>query len=127
MSARLLVTAHALFTFAMCGFMLAVQTVIYPQFRSVDPANFVSYAGDHAGRIGLGLVVLAPAEVLLALWLFLDTPDPLWRPVVFLSGALLAAGWIATAVWFAPLHGRFQQGTTPTASNSSSPRTGCGP
>lgn len=113
MSARLLVTAHAVFTLAMGGFMLAVQLVIYPQFRSVDPANFVSYASEHAGRIGLGLVLLAPAEVLFALWLFVATPAPLSRPVVFVSGALLAAGWISTAIWFGPLHGRLQQGYDP--------------
>lgn len=109
MSARLLVIAHTFFTVAMCGFMLAVQTVIYPQFRTVDPADFTAYATDHAARIVNGLVLLAPAEVVLALWLFVDTPDALRRPVVFAAGALLGAGWIATAAWYAPLHGRLQE------------------
>lgn len=102
--------AHAGFTLAMFGFMLGVQLVIYPQFRSVTPENFASYAGDHAGRIVTGLALLAPFEVALALWLFLDTPPSLNRSLVFASGALLAIGWVATAAWFAPLHGRFQQG-----------------
>lgn len=110
MSGRLLVIAHAGFTLAMFGFMVAVQLVIYPQFRSVTPENFAAYAGDHAGRIVTGLALLAPFEVILALWLFLDTPATISRALVFAAGALLAIGWVATGAWFAPLHGRFQHG-----------------
>ncbi len=92
----------------MFGLMWAVQIVVYPQFRSVAPAEFASYAADHSGRITLALALLAPAEIVLAGWLFLDTPSGLHRGVVFLSGALLAAGWLATALFFGPLHGKFQ-------------------
>jgi len=113
MSGRLLVLAHAVFTVAMFGFMLAVQLVIYPQFRSTTPDNFASYAADHAGRIVTGLALLAPLEVILALWLFLDTPAALNRSAVFIAGLLLAIAWIATGAWFAPLHGDFQQGYDP--------------
>ena len=92
----------------MFGLMWAVQIVVYPQFRSVAPADFAAYAADHGTRISLALALLAPAEIVLAAWLFLDTPPGLSRMVVFVSGALLAAGWIATAVFFGPLHGKFQ-------------------
>jgi len=105
---RTVVVGHAAFTLAMFGLMWAVQIVVYPQFRSVAPADFAAYAADHGTRISLALALLAPAEIVLAAWLFLDTPPGLSRMVVFVSGALLAAGWIATAVFFGPLHGKFQ-------------------
>jgi len=92
----------------MTGFLLAVQLVIYPQFRSVDEASFPAYAADHASRIVVGLAVLAPAEVLLALWLFVDAPAGLSRSLVFLAGLLLAGAWVSTGLWYAPLHGRLQ-------------------
>jgi len=117
MSDRLLVLAHAGFTLAMTGFLLAVQLVVYPQFRSVDEASFPPYAADHAGRIVVGLAVLAPAEVLLALWLFVDTPAGLSRGVVFLAGLLLAVAWVATGLWYAPLHGRLQESWDPEQIN----------
>jgi len=104
---RALIVGHTAFTLAMFGLMWAVQVVIYPQFRSVAPANFAAYAADHSTRITMALAVLAPAEVVFAGLLWLNTPEGLNRTVVFLSGALLAAGWISTAVWFGPFHGRF--------------------
>lgn len=91
----------------MFGLMWAVQIVVYPQFRSVAPAEFATYAADHGTRITVALALLAPAEILFAAWLFLDTPTGLSRAAVFLSGALLAAGWISTALFFGPLHGKF--------------------
>ena len=105
---RSVVVGHTAFTVAMFGLMWAVQIVVYPQFRSVAPAEFATYAADHGARITTALALLAPAEIVFAGWLFLDTPAGLSRSAVFISGALLAAGWIATAFFFAPLHGKFQ-------------------
>lgn len=105
---RTVVVGHALFTVAMFGLMWTVQTVVYPQFRSVPAADFASYAADHNQRIVTALLLLAPAEVIFAAWLWLDTPAPINRGIVFLAGALLAAGWIATALYYGPLHGKFQ-------------------
>jgi len=105
---RTVVVGHTLFTIAMFGLMWAVQTVIYPQFRSVPVGDFASYAAEHNTRIVTALVLLAPAEIVFAAWLWLDTPAGLNRTVVFLSGALLAVGWVSTALWFGPFHGRFQ-------------------
>lgn len=105
---RSLVVGHTAFTLAMFGLMWTVQVVIYPQFRSVAPAQFASYAADHSARIITALALLAPAEIVLAGWLLVDTPPGLSRGAVFISGALLASGWMATAFFFAPLHGKFQ-------------------
>lgn len=105
---RAIVVGHTVFTLAMFGLMWAVQIVVYPQFRNVAPDDFVGYATAHSSRIVVALVLLAPAEIAFALWLWLDTPDALSRTVVFLSGALLALGWLSTALWFGPLHGKFQ-------------------
>jgi len=104
---RVSLVGHAAFTFAMFGLMWAVQIIIYPQFRSVTPADFASYAADHSTRITTALALLAPAEIIFAAWLWLDTPSGVSRSATFVSGAFLAAGWVATAVWFAPLHGKF--------------------
>lgn len=106
--ARTVVVGHGVFTLVMFGLMLAVQFVIYPQFRSVAPAEFSSYAADHATRIVTALALVAPLEIVFAGWLFLDTPEALSRPATFVSGALLAIGWVATALWYAPLHGKLQ-------------------
>ena len=76
----------------MFGLMWAVQIVVYPQFRSVAPAEFANYAADHGARITTALALLAPAEIVFAGWLFLDTPAGLSRSAVFVSGTLLAAG-----------------------------------
>ncbi len=105
---RAAVLGHGAFTLAMCGVMLAVQLVIYPQFRSVDPAGFSTYAADHATRIVTALALVAPLEIIFAAWIWLDPVDGIGRTSTFISGALLVVGWVATALWYAPLHGRFQ-------------------
>jgi len=87
---RSVVVGHTAFTVAMFGLMWAVQIVVYPQFRSVAPAEFATYAADHGARITTALALLAPAEIVFAGWLFLDTPAGLSRSAVFISGALLA-------------------------------------
>jgi len=102
-----IIVGHTVFTLAMFGLMWAVQIVIYPQFKSVAPADFATYAADHSSRITVALALLAPAEIVFAAWLWLDTPAGLSRAAVFASGALLAVGWISTAIWFGPLHDKF--------------------
>ena len=99
---------HTVFTLAMFGLMWAVQVVVYPQFRNVAPADFADYAGVHGTRITMALALLAPAEIIFAAWLWLDTPAGISRTATFVAGALLAIGWISTALWFGPLHGKFQ-------------------
>lgn len=105
---RSIVVGHTIFTLAMFGLMWAVQIVVYPQFRSVEPAEFASYVADHGNRITMALALLAPAEIIFAGWLWLDPPAGINRTIVFLSGLLLTIGWISTALWYAPLHSRLQ-------------------
>ena len=105
---RSIVLAHAAFTLAMCGVMCAVQLVVYPQFRSVDPTGFADYVAAHSGRIVTALALFAPLEVMLAAWLWFDPADGLNRSLVFVAGALLAVAWVATGAFYAPLHGRLQ-------------------
>lgn len=105
---ELLLSVHAGVTLAMVGVIWAVQLTIYPQFRSVSPADFGAYVEAHSRRIVSALAVFAPAEMLTALLVFLLAPGDVGRALAFGAGALLAAAWISTALWYAPLHGRLQ-------------------
>jgi hypothetical protein len=103
---RQLALLHLAFTLAMVGLMSTVQFVIYPQYRGVPSELFSDYVASHGNRIVIPLALFAPAEVLLALLLWLRAPDGTTKVVLFLAGALLALGWITTIVWYGPLHGR---------------------
>lgn len=104
------VIGHAAFTLAMVGLMATVQLVIYPQFRNVDAEALPKYAADHSKRIVTALTLFAPAEVILAAWIFVDSANGISRGATFVSGALLAAAWVLTAVWYGPLHGYLVSG-----------------
>jgi len=101
-----LALAHLVFTMAMVGLMTTVQMVIYPAFRNVPEPNFIEYVESHGHKIQQPLALFGPAEVVLALFLWLNAPSGLPQVVAFVSGALLAAGWIATMLWYGPFHGR---------------------
>lgn len=90
----------------MVGLMTTVQLVVYPQYRVVAETEFASYVANHGQLIGIPLVLFAPAEVALALFVWLRAPSERLKQVAFISGALLAAAWVATMLWFGPLHGR---------------------
>ncbi len=97
---------HLAFTLAMVGLMTTVQLVVYPQYHFVAETDFSAYVSNHGQRIGIPLVLFAPAEVLLALGLWLAAPAGSVKRLAFASGAILAAAWIITIVWFAPQHGQ---------------------
>lgn len=101
-----LALAHLVFTLAMVGVMTAVQLVIYPAFRDVTEADFASYVTTHGQNIVRPLALFAPAEVVLALLLWLSAPSGTVKTVAFISGLLLAVAWLATAGWYGPFHGR---------------------
>jgi hypothetical protein len=105
---RLLLVSHAGFTLVMVGIMWAVQLAIYPQFRSVPAADFVPYITSHSTRIVAVLAPFAPFELLLALLLWVVRPDGTSGTVAFISGLLLAIAWIATGLYYAPIHGELQ-------------------
>lgn len=106
MDFRRLVLLHMAFTLAMVGLMSAVQLVIYPQFRDVAEVGFSEYVTSHGQNIMRPLVLFAPAEVLLALVIWLKAPPGTTKNVAFISGLLLAIAWVLTALWYGPLHGR---------------------
>lgn len=106
MDVERLARLHLAFTLAMVGLMTTVQLVVYPQYRIVAEAEFASYVANHGQLIGIPLVLFAPAEVVLALLVWLRAPTGRLKTVAFVSGALLAAAWVATILWFGPLHGR---------------------
>ncbi len=106
MTVRRLSLLHLAATLAMIGVMTTVQLVVYPQYDQVAIADFSDYVRNHGQRIGWPLALFAPAEVLLALLLWLRLPAGSAKTVAFGSGALLALAWVTTMAWFAPLHGR---------------------
>lgn len=113
MSDRLLLITHAGVTMAMVGVMWSVQLVVYPQFRVVPAGDFGRYAAAHSRRIVGVLALFAPLELLLALALWVVRPGEVSGAAALVSGLLLAAAWVATGLWFAPLHGRLQAGHDP--------------
>lgn len=107
---NVVVISHAAVTLAMTALMIYVQVELYPGFRDVPATTFETFAADHATSMVRRLALIAPAEIILAAAIFLRPADGLNRSALFVAGLLLAIGWVATAAWFAPLHGRLQQG-----------------
>lgn len=97
---------HLVFTLAMVGFMTTIQFVVYPQFRKVAELEFVDYVSSHGRSVGIPLLLFAPAEVLLALGLWLRAPDGATKTIALVAGLILATAWVATVIWYGPLHGR---------------------
>lgn len=92
-------------TWAMVGVIWLIQILVYPQLADVPRDAFPAFEQRHQQRVLRALAVFAPLEVVSALWLFLDPgPVPRWMP--FVGGIILAAIWISTALFYAPIHGR---------------------
>lgn len=106
MSLYRLAVAHLAFTAAMAGVIAVVQLVVYPQYDLVPAEVFSEYVANHGVRIGFPLGMFAPAEVLLALLVWLRLPTGSTKTLALVSGVLLVAIWVTTMVWFGPLHGR---------------------
>ena len=96
-------------TWAMVGVIWLIQILVYPQLADVPRDAFPAFEQCHQQRVLRALAVFAPLEVVSALWLFLDPgPIPRWMP--FVGGFILAAVWISTALFYAPIHGRLVSG-----------------
>jgi hypothetical protein len=104
--------AHLAATWAMVGFAWTIQLVQYPQMALVPPAAFPAFEASHQRRVVAVLALLAPAEVVTAAVVAL-TVDDLSPALTVGSGALLAAIWVATGAWYAPIHGRLLAGFDP--------------
>ncbi|MEO6572049.1 MAG: hypothetical protein ABIO83_10950 [Ilumatobacteraceae bacterium] len=99
------ILVHAAATWAMVGFIWTIQLVQYPLMAEVGPENFAAYVEGHQRRVVVVLGVFAVVEAVSAAvvgWASDAVPTWLWLG----AGTLLAAIWIATGAFFAPLHGR---------------------
>jgi hypothetical protein len=102
-----IVLTHLAFTAAMVGFAWTIQVVVYPALGEVPTDRFVESERLHQHRVLRVLAAFAPLEVVTAAALAVIRPDD-W--LVWVGGGLLAAIWVSTAVFFAPLHGRLTAG-----------------
>jgi hypothetical protein len=103
---------HAAATWAMVGFIWTIQVLVYPTMGRVPVSAFAAYEQFHQRRVVAVLAPFAVTEVIAAAALaFVDTgvPTQLWLT----GGALLAALWISTGAFYAPLHGRLAAGFEP--------------
>jgi len=101
--------AHLAATGAMVGFIWTIQLLSYPMMAAVPEDGFVSYESAHQRRVTTVLAALAPAELVTAVGVALVASEvPTW--LTFGAGTTLAAIWVATGVYYAPLHGRLADG-----------------
>lgn len=106
----LVLIAHAAATWAMVGLIWFVQVVHYPLFASVGETGFVRYENAHTRRTSFVVGVFMPLEAITAVWLVFAAPDGVSTSLVVAGLILLAALWVSTAFWQAPLHGRLSAG-----------------
>lgn len=103
------VLVHAAATWAMVGFIWTIQVLQYPLMAAVPAEGFAGFERAHRIRVTVVIAVFGPLEVVTAAWLAAapgDVPAGLTVP----AGVLLAAIWVATALHYAPLHGRLADG-----------------
>lgn len=94
----------------MVGLIWFVQLVHYPLFAAVGDQQFVQYESRHTRRTTWVVGALMPVEAVTAAWLVLDLPDGVGRGLAIGGLALVAALWLSTALWQAPMHGRLSAG-----------------
>ena len=99
-------------TAMMVGFIWTIQLLSYPMMAAVPADAFPAYEAAHTRRVTQTLAVIAPLEVVAAggVALFVDAV-PTWLSVG--AGALLAAIWVSTGLYYAPIHGRLATGFDP--------------
>ena len=103
------VLVHAAATWAMVGFIWTIQLLVYPMMVRVPGPAFDEFEQFHQRRVVAVLAPFAVTEVVSAAALaVVDTGVPRW--LWLFGGALLAALWIATGAFYAPLHGRLASG-----------------
>lgn len=96
----------------MVGLIWTIQLLHYPLMAKVPADAFSGYVEAHQRRVVAVLALFAVVEVVAAGALVVShdgIPTWLW----FGAGALLAALWITTAAFYAPLHGRLAEGWDP--------------
>ncbi|MBM3684805.1 MAG: hypothetical protein FJW83_09765 [Actinobacteria bacterium] len=104
---------HLVATAAMVGLIWFVQVVHYPLFRAVGDDRFVAYEADHQRRTGFVVGPLMAAEGLCALWLVVDPPSGVGRPLPLVALGVLGVVHTSTVFLQVPLHGRLAVVTDP--------------
>ncbi len=100
---------HMAATWAMVGFIWTIQVLQYPLMAEVPESGFPRFEAVHQRRVTAVIALFGPLEVVMAALVFLTVDSvPSW--LSFTSGALLAAIWVSTAFFYAPLHGRLANG-----------------
>ncbi len=107
MSSPWLLVAHLTASAAMTGFAWTIQLLQYPGMADVPPAAFVDFERHHQRRVVTVLALFAPVEVVTSAWIVIANPR---SALAWSAGVILAAIWISTGLFFAPLHGRLASG-----------------
>jgi hypothetical protein len=103
--------AHAAVSLALAAVVWLVQLVVYPAFRWIEPARFVSWHEGYTGAVTwvvAPLMLLQAAGVAARYW-FLEGPEPLW----LLEAACTLAAWAVTVFVSVPMHARLQTELSP--------------
>lgn len=101
---------HAAATWFMVGLIWTIQSVHYPLFSRVGDEGFASYEAEHATRMVRLLAFPAAVEVVTGAALVWWRPSGVGLPIVLISGSLLAAVWITTALVQVAQHRRLHEG-----------------
>ncbi len=107
MSSSWLLAVHLAATSAMTGFAWTIQLLQYPGMADVPPPAFVDFERHHQRRVVTVLALFAPVELVTSAWIVIADPSSAWA---WSAGLILAAIWISTGLFFAPLHGRLASG-----------------
>ena len=91
----------------MTGFAWTIQVLQYPGMAHVPSAAFPSFEQAHQRRVVAVLALFAPVEVVTAAWIVISSPE---SALAWVAGVILAAIWVSTGLYFAPLHGRLAGG-----------------
>lgn len=102
-----LVAVHLAATAAMAGFAWTIQVLHYPMLAATPADVFGPLERLHQRRVVAVLAALAPVEIVAAGWLVLEDPSNLTS---WAGGVLLAAIWVSTGLFYAPIHGRLSAG-----------------
>ena len=105
----ILLLVHAAATWAMVGFIWTIQVLQYPLMAAVPEHGFARFEQRHRIRVSVVIALFAPIELVTAAWLAI-APGEVPLALVLVAWALLAAIWVATALHYAPLHGRLSDG-----------------
>lgn len=98
---------HAAATWAMVGVIWTIQLLQYPQMADVPHDAFADFELKHQRRVSRVLALFAPLEMVTGALIVVEAPDD---PLRWIAGAILAAIWVSTGFFYAPLHGRLAGG-----------------